>query len=118
MGPEVSNTHYTQVIDALRESGGAFHAVTLGRMANLSVDVGIVLERGSQETGGSYSNLFAGSALPERMKKLAVELTRQHRVVYARPQSLIPPERITVTAARPGLTVRGTVPMTAVQEQP
>jgi hypothetical protein len=38
-------------------------------------------------------------------------------VTYARPQSLLPPERVTVTAAKPGLTVRGT-PMKAERERP
>jgi hypothetical protein len=42
------------------------------------------------------------------MKQVATELTHQYRVTYARPQTLIPPEQVTITAAKPGLTVRGT----------
>jgi hypothetical protein len=30
-------------------------------------------------------------------------------VTYARPQSLIPPERVTVSAAKPGVIARGTL---------
>jgi len=41
--------------------------------------------------------------------QLAAELTHQYKVTFARPQSLIPPEHTTVTAARPGLTARGTL---------
>jgi hypothetical protein len=41
------------------------------------------------------------------MKKLSAELLSEQRVVYARPDTLIPPERATVTAARPDLVVRG-----------
>jgi hypothetical protein len=43
------------------------------------------------------------------LKKLATELKSQYRVTYARPQTLIPPEVVTVSAARPGLTIRGTL---------
>ena len=41
------------------------------------------------------------------MKQLAAELTHQYAVTYARPQSLIPPERVTVSAVRRGLVARG-----------
>jgi hypothetical protein len=40
------------------------------------------------------------------MTSLARELTSQYRVVYARPDSLIPPEQLDVRVQRPGLTVR------------
>ena len=36
-----------------------------------------------------------------------IELTHQYQVTYARPQSLIPPERFTVATNKPGLTARG-----------
>jgi hypothetical protein len=85
---------------------------------NLSLDRGIMLERGTRESGGNYDNLLSGSALPDRMKRLAAELTHQYRVVYARPQSLVPPERITVEGARPDVAVRGTVPIQAEQDRP
>ena len=54
-------------------------------------------------------SLLASSALPGTLKKLAAELTSQYRVTFARPQSLIPPEKTTVSAARPGFTARGTL---------
>jgi len=38
---------------------------------------------------------------------VAAELTHQYLVTYARPQSLIPPDHATVSAARPGMTARG-----------
>ena len=37
-----------------------------------------------------------GNALTARMKQVAAELTHQFRVTYARPQTLIPPEQVTV----------------------
>ena len=107
-GPEESSRQYDQVLNSLRASGAAFHVLTVGLPVNLSLDRGIVLERGSRETGGNYDSLLSGSALTGRMRKLAAELTHQYRVIYARPQSLIPPKNVAVSAARPDLTVRGT----------
>jgi hypothetical protein len=43
------------------------------------------------------------------LKQIANELTHQYRVTFARPQSLIPPQRTTVSATKPGLTARGTL---------
>ena len=44
-----------------------------------------------------------------KLTQLAAELTHQYKATYARPQSLIPPERVTVAAAKPGITARGTL---------
>jgi hypothetical protein len=107
-GPELSDRPFPAVLDPLHESGAAFHVVILGRPDNRSHDRAIVLDRGTRESGGRYDNLLAGSALTGRMKQIARDLTGQYRVTYARPQTLIPPERVTVATARPGLTVRGT----------
>jgi hypothetical protein len=40
------------------------------------------------------------------MKQLAAELRDQYLVTYARPERLIPPEKIEVTVGKPGLTAR------------
>jgi hypothetical protein len=48
-------------------------------------------------------------ALEGKLKQIANELTHQYRLTFARPQSLIPPERTTVNATRQGLTARGTL---------
>ena len=40
------------------------------------------------------------------MKQLAAELLNQYVVTYARPDTLIPPEKIEVTVTKPGLTAR------------
>ena len=50
------------------------------------------------------------------MKQIANELTHQYRVTYARPDTLIPPEQVTIAAAKPGLTVRG-APMKVQRER-
>jgi hypothetical protein len=112
-GPELSNLQYDQVLDPLRASGAAFHAITLGHpSSSLSDEVrnrNIVLDEGPRKTGGSRDELLTSMALEGKLRQLANELTHQYRVTYARPQSLIPPERVTVAAAKPGLTARGTL---------
>ena len=69
----------------------------------------MVLEEGTRASGGRYDTILTGNALTSRMKELARELKSQYRVTYARPRTLIPPDRVTVAAAKPGLTARGTV---------
>ncbi len=115
-GPELSDRFYQQVLSTLRASGAALHVIVVGRTTNDSHDRSIVISEGPQSTGGNYDTLLTSTALTGRLKQLAAELTRQFRVTYARPQSLIPPERIAVSSARPGLTVRGT-PVIADREQ-
>lgn len=120
-GPERSSRHYDQVLTALGESGAAFYSVLVGppstTMSQDEIDRGIVLERGTRETGGYRERVLAGSALPGRLKQLGDELTHRYHVTYARPQSLIPPKRVTVTTPRAGLTARGT-PIRDPQERP
>jgi hypothetical protein len=115
-GPELSDRFYQQVLTTLRASGAALHVITVGRPTNVTHDRSVVISEGPRITGGQYDTLLTSTALTGRLKRLAGELTHQFRVTYSRPQSLIPPERITVAAAKPGLTVRGT-PVVADREQ-
>jgi hypothetical protein len=112
-GPELSNMHHDQVLDALKESGAAYHAITLGTPSrSLSDEVrerNQVLDEGPRASGGRRTELLTSMALAGALTQLADELTHQYRVTYAHPESLIPPERVTVAAAKPGLTVRGTL---------
>jgi hypothetical protein len=112
-GAELGNWQHDQVLAPLKAAGAAYHAITLGRpSSSLSDEMrnrNIVLDEGPRQTGGSRGELLTGMALGPKLTQLANELTHQYRVVYSRPQSLIPPEKTTVTAAKPGLTARGTV---------
>jgi hypothetical protein len=107
-GPEMSDRQYQSVLGPLRESGAAFHVIVVGNPRNPSYDRSIVLDQGTRESGGRFDTLLTGNALTSRLKQVAEELTHQFRVTYARPQTLIPPEQVTVASAREGLTVRGT----------
>jgi VWFA-related protein len=109
-GPEFSNLQYQQVLEPLQRSGAALHVLALGQpAASLNDEMrnrGMSLAEGTARTGGRYDQVLANSGLADKMKQLADELTNQYVVTYGRPDALIPPEKIQVTVARPGLTVR------------
>ena len=117
-GPELSGRHYDTVLEPLRASGAAFHVVSVGAPVNNDHNRSIVLQQGTRDSGGRYDTVLAGTALTGRLKQVAAELTHQFRVTYARPNTLIPPERVSVTAARSGLTVRGIPAKEREEERP
>lgn len=112
-GTEFSSRHYDQVLGPLRDSGSAFYAFMLGQPSGSVSDEArsrnIVVDEGTRTTGGYREQLLTPMALAAKLKTLGDQLTHQYLVTYAHPQSLIPPERVTVTAAKPGLTARGTL---------
>ena len=67
-----------------------------------------MLDRGPRESGGVRLDVLTGMSFEPRLQELAARLKTQYRVVYARPASLIPPEKIEVASAKPGLDARGT----------
>ena len=66
-----------------------------------------LLDDGPRETGGQHITLLAPTGLDQALERLARELSSQYKVVYGRPESLIPPEKVEVSSARPGVTMRG-----------
>jgi len=106
-GPELSDRQYQSVLEPLRDSGASLHVIIVGNPRNNNYDRSVVIDMGTRDTGGRNDVLMTGNALTGRLKQLANELTHQYRVTYARPDSLIPPEQVTISAAKPGLTVRG-----------
>jgi len=112
-GPEFSNRYHDQVETALKDAGASFHIVMIGPpptdvTSNEGRERAITFDMATADTGGRYDNVLAASALPDRLKQVANELTHQYLVTYSRPQMLIPPEKITVSAKKPDLVVRGT----------
>jgi Ca-activated chloride channel family protein len=107
---EFSNRHYENVLDELQKSGAALHVVSLGTPnTNLSDELrnrNQVVAIGTERTGGRRDNVISLTAAAPRMKQLAEELLNQYVVTYARPDTLIPPEKIEVTVTKPGLTAR------------
>jgi hypothetical protein len=112
-GPEFSNRYRDQVLSALADAGASLHIVMVGPPPTDTTTTegrerAYVYSEGPERSGGRYDNVLAASALASRLAQVANELTHQYLVTYARPQSLIPPERIRITAKRAELTVRGT----------
>jgi len=112
-GPEFTERYYQDFIPRLRDSGATFHAIVIApRPPNLS-DYGernreLFLEAAPRATGGNRVTLLSSQALAATLKRLADELTNQYRLTYARPETLIPPERIEVSVKGAGLVARGT----------
>jgi VWFA-related protein len=109
---EFSNRHYSDVLEALKDSGATLHGVILNTRAGASLDDAarnraVVLDRGPRESGGTRTDVLASQAFEPKLRELAAILKHQQRVVYARPDSLIPPEKIEVAAAKPGLEAAG-----------
>lgn len=110
---EFSTLHHLQVLERLQESGAAMHAVVFVNPAgSLSSDEArnraTVLDRGPKDTGGMRLDVLTSMAYEAQLKSLAAAMKAQHRVTYARPDSLIPPERVRVEAAKAGFEAFGT----------
>lgn len=111
-GGELSYTSYQQVLDRLAAADAPLYALMIGTpdtsLRDEERNRQIVLDRGPTASGGMREQLLTSMALDGKLKQLADQLTHQYLVTYSRPESLIPPEHITVGATRPGLTARGT----------
>jgi VWFA-related protein len=107
---EFSNRQYSQVLDDLARSRAAFHTITLGTPGTSQVDEmrnrQQVIAIGTERSGGRRDNVLPLTGAAPRMKQLADELIHQYVVTFARPETLIPPEKIEVTVSKPGLTAR------------
>lgn len=107
---EFSNRFYEQVLDELDKAGATLHVVALGQPStNLSDEVrnrNQVIALGTERSGGRRDHVLALTAAAPQMKTLAAELLNQYVVTYARPDTLIPPQKIEVTVTKPGLTAR------------
>lgn len=110
-GSEFSNGGYQGVLERLRESGAQLHVVQLvegrGDRTQEERDRSIVIDRGTRETGGRRDSLLTSMSFPAAFDALAAELNAQFKVVYARPESLIPPRETKVSSANPALEIRG-----------
>ena len=111
-GTEFTNRYHREVVDAMTRAGAALHAITVGTFSVTQDDAvrnrAIVLDDGPRATGGQRALLLSASGVPAALEKLARELSSQYKVVYGRPESLIPPEKTDVSSTRAGVTVRAT----------
>jgi len=110
-GPEFTNRYYRDVVAAVRKAQAALHIVSMGLFYH-SEEQGIrersfLLDEGPRTSGGQRISLLTPMGLPDAMQRLARELSSQYKVVYGRPESLVPPEKTEVSSARAGITMRG-----------
>ena len=106
VGPEMSYRQYTEVLRFFRAGGAALHVVQVGS------DLGgqgreIVVSRGTSETGGRFDEVLLPTGLELKSRQLAMELSNQYRVTYARPSRLVPPSQVEVSVRRSDLRARG-----------
>jgi hypothetical protein len=109
---EFGNQHYSQVLDALEDGGAMMSAVVLLNQAGSinddpSRNRAVVLDRGVKESGGWREDVLTSMSYGDALMQIGRALKHQYRIVYARPQTLIPPERVAVTAARAGVVASG-----------
>jgi len=110
-GVEFTNRYSRDVIEALTAAGAGLHGLVVGHLGLDTTEErerAMVFDLGTRRTGGQYVTLLTESAVEPALRKLARELSSQYKVVYGRPESLIPPDKIEVAAARKGVTMRGT----------
>ena len=112
-GADVANRQFTQVAPEVRQASVAIHAVTIGNFASTNDDEfrnrGRLLSETTRVSGGQRINLLTPISVQPTLERLARELSSQYKVVYGRPDSLIPPEKIEVSGRRPEVTMRGTL---------
>ena len=109
---EFSNLHYSNVLDRLRESGAMMYAVVLvnpngSTATDEARNRATVLDRGPRESGGMRIDVLTSMAIEPQLKVFGEMLASQYRVTYGRPDTLIKPERVQVSAAKPGLEAYG-----------
>jgi hypothetical protein len=107
LGPELSYRQYTEVLRFFREGGASLSVLQLG-MGIGGQGREIVISRGTSETGGRFEEVFVPQALELKARQLAIELSNQYRVTYARPARLIPPKNTEVSVRRSDLRTRTT----------
>ena len=110
-GTEYTNYYSRDVVKALTGAGVQLHMVGVGRFLysdeHATRERSFLLTDGPRSTGGQQVTLLAANALPQTLERLARQLSSQYKVVYSRPESLIPPEKIEVASARAEITMRG-----------
>ena len=113
-GTDFSTPNYQTALDAIEDSHAAFYAMVLTEPGGTDIRTeearnrGILLDRGPESSGGRREHLLSSMALAGELEEFAAELEGQYAVVYARPEALVPPEKIEVAVNKPGLKARGT----------
>src|SRR5688572_13301586 len=106
VGPEMSYRQYTEVLRFFRAGGASLHVVQVGSGIG-EQGREIVVSKGTSETGGRFEEILVPTGLELKSRQLAMELSNQYRVTYARPSRLVPPSQVEVSVRRSDLRARG-----------
>ncbi len=109
-GVEFSNDSYERVLDDLAASRASLWALTLmgGPRASDTDETrnrAVVLGRGTAASGGRQDQVLVNSAITMRLEAVATLLINQYAVTFVRPESLVPPQKISVKVSVPGARV-------------
>jgi hypothetical protein len=109
---EFSNRHYSEVLESLAKGGAQMHIVVMTTRAGTSLgdearNRAQVFDRGPTESGGTHEDVLTSQAFEPKMKELAALLKSQHKVTYARPEMLIPPEKFEVKSTKDAIEMSG-----------
>ena len=109
---EFSPRHYSEVLEALKRGGAQLHVVVLNTREGTSLadparNRASVFDLGPKQSGGTRADVLTSQAFDVKLLELAAILKSQHRVVYSRPESLIPPEKLEISSSKPGVVASG-----------
>ena len=110
-GLEFSQRLHQDVLKELRASHATLHSIVVTRR-RLSIlrdgarERELTFSEGSKLTGGRREDLLTSMSLDDTLGGLARELKTQYRLVYVRPDVLVPPDSIDVAVRQPRLNVR------------
>lgn len=111
-GQELSNSNASNVIASLRQAGSSLFVVAVNTPSAEDFNTierqsrEAVYGRGAREAGGRLQTTLSSLGLEQELKELAAVLKQRYVVTYARPETLIPPDKVEVTSKRPSLDVR------------
>jgi VWFA-related protein len=112
-GREFSTGMYQPLVEGLKARGTALHVVSIGARTPLDAQTTegrnreLLFDRGTTDTGGRRDNILESMATTAALERLAAELLGQYRITFARPDTLVPPEKTEVAVRPAGLKARG-----------
>lgn len=107
-----SHHDYRRIVQDLRASYTLMYSVfipTASRRLTLNWDSrerDALLSEGPSRTGGRRINLSGSQPVRDALISIQNELASQYVVTYHRPESPVPPQRLSLGVTRPNLTVR------------
>ena len=111
-GTEFTDRYSKDAVEALTRARVALHLVTIGRFVqdqeHAVRERAFFIAQGPKASGGQHVSLLSPHGLEGALNRIARELSSQYKVVYARPDVLIQGDKVEISSARNGVTMRGT----------